>query len=265
VPRAGASQRRRAARHSRARPPAAADATLAVINEEFALCPLWALCVFDAGLPEPILASVSDTHPQLVTAAGRTANADFVDPATYLRALPVPAEPLEDTVPALADDEIGDYIGLRHAVCDLLETVDGAADVLGDFLMAVDEMTSNAVRHGTPPAGLRLWTAPGRLMATIRDSGSGLGDPSAGYGPAHREDLSHGARRGLAGPAQHRGAHPPAGRPARTPRPHRGPRPRRLTQLQKNWRTGSARPALTRACSSPIHGSVWLLILVSLQ
>src|SRR3712207_9459377 len=95
--------------------------------------------VFDAGLPEPILASVSDTHPQLVTAAGRTANADFVDPATYLRALPVPTEPLEATVPALADDDIGDYIGLRHAVRDLLETVDGPADVLEDFLMAVDE------------------------------------------------------------------------------------------------------------------------------
>lgn len=30
----------------------------------------------------------------------------------------------------------------------------------------------------------------------------------------------------------------------------------RLTQLDKNWRTGSARPALTRACNSPIHGSV---------
>ena len=29
-------------------------------------------------------------------------------------------------------------------------------------------------------------------MATIRDSGSGLDDPFAGYGPAHGEDLSHG-------------------------------------------------------------------------
>lgn len=164
----------------------------AVINDAFAPCPLWGLCVFDAGLPETILSSVRDTHPQLITAAGRTTNADFVDPATYLRALPVPAEPLEVTVPALADDEIGDYIGLRHAVRGLLETIDGPPDVLEDFLMAVDEMTSNAVRHGRPPVGLRLWTAPGRLVATVRDSGRGLDDPFAGYGPAHGEDLSHG-------------------------------------------------------------------------
>jgi|SRR3954453_6839317 anti-sigma regulatory factor (Ser/Thr protein kinase) len=81
---------------------------------------------------------------------------------------------------------------LRHTVRDLLGTVDGPPEVLEDFLMAVDEMTSNAVRHGTPPAGLRLWIAPGRLVCTIRDSGHGLDDPFAGYGPAHGEDLSNG-------------------------------------------------------------------------
>jgi anti-sigma regulatory factor (Ser/Thr protein kinase) len=163
-----------------------------VINSALGAWPLWGLCVFDAALPEPILASVRQTHPQVVTAAGRTVNADFLDPAAYLRALPVPDEPLEATPPALADDDVRDYARVRRAVRGLLDTVDGPEDLLEDFLMAVDEMTSNAVRHGTPPAGLRLWTAPDRLVATIRDSGSGLDDPFAGYGPAHGQDLSHG-------------------------------------------------------------------------
>ncbi|WNV77679.1 sensor histidine kinase [Geodermatophilus sp. DSM 44513] len=162
-----------------------------VINAALARWPLWGLCVFDAALPAPILDSVRRTHPQLVTAAGRTVNADFLDPATYLRTLPVPDDPLEATEPAL-DDDVSDHTRLRHAVRGLLGTVDGPDDVLEDFLMAVDEMTSNAVRHGSLPAGLRLWTAPGRLVATIRDSGSGLDDPFAGYGPAHGDDLSHG-------------------------------------------------------------------------
>ncbi|MGY1624823.1 anti-sigma factor RsbA family regulatory protein [Geodermatophilus sp. SYSU D00965] len=164
----------------------------AVINAAFAPFPLWGLCVFSADLPEPVLATARHTHPRLVTAAGRVANPDFVGPAAYLRALPVPAEPLEDTVPALADDDITDYAGLRHAVREHLAGVDGPPDVLEDFLLAVDEMTSNAVRHGRPPAGLRLWSAPGQLVATIRDSGHGLADPFAGYGPAHGDDLSHG-------------------------------------------------------------------------
>jgi anti-sigma regulatory factor (Ser/Thr protein kinase) len=164
----------------------------AVVNVAFAECRLWGLCVFSADLPEPVLASVRRTHPQLVTASGRVRNPDFVDAETYLRALPVPDEPLEATPPVLADDAIRDYIGLRHAVRALLGTVDGPSDVLEDYLMAVDEIASNAVRHGSPPAGLRLWAAPGRLVCTIRDSGQGLDDPFAGYGPAHGEDLSHG-------------------------------------------------------------------------
>jgi anti-sigma regulatory factor (Ser/Thr protein kinase) len=163
-----------------------------VINAAFAPLPLWGLCVFRADLPEPVLDSARHTHPQLVTAGGRAANPDFVDPATYLQGLPVPPEPLEDAPPALADDDISDYTGLRHTVRGLLAAVDGPRDVLEDFLMATDEMTSNAVRHGQPPAGLRLWIAPGRLVCTIRDSGRGWDDPFAGYGPAHGDDLSHG-------------------------------------------------------------------------
>ncbi len=162
----------------------------AVINVAFAPLPLWGLCVFDSRLPGPVLDWARSTHPHLVTTDGWAANPGYTDPATFLRALPVPEEPLEATPPVLADD-VG-HGGLRHAVRNRLDTVEGPPDVLEDFLMAVDEMTSNAVRHGSPPAGLRLWTAPGRLVATIRDSGHGLDDPFAGYGPAHGEDLSHG-------------------------------------------------------------------------
>ncbi len=74
-----------------------------VVNVAFAPLPLWGLCVFSTALPEPVLASVRQTHPQLVTAAGSLPSPDFVDPATYLPTLPVPDEPLEAAPPALAD------------------------------------------------------------------------------------------------------------------------------------------------------------------
>jgi anti-sigma regulatory factor (Ser/Thr protein kinase) len=165
----------------------------AVINSAFAAAPLWGLCVFDTTMaPAPILATARHTHPQLRTATGRQINPGYADPATYLRALPVPVEPLEATAPALADDDVTDYIGLRQTLRARLATVEGPADVIEDYLLAVDEMTSNAVRHGRRPVGLRLWTAPGRLVCRISDAGAGWDDPSAGYGPAHGEDLSHG-------------------------------------------------------------------------
>jgi anti-sigma regulatory factor (Ser/Thr protein kinase) len=164
----------------------------AVINEAFAASPLWGLCVFDTRLPEPVLETARHTHPHLRTPAGRGANPGYVDPARYLTTLPVPDEPLEATPPALAADDVTDFIGLRHTVRERLAAVDGPADLIEDFLLAVDEMASNGVRHGSPPVGLRLWTTPGTLVCTISDSGRGWDDPFAGYGPAHGTDLSHG-------------------------------------------------------------------------
>ncbi|HLM04171.1 MAG TPA: sensor histidine kinase [Blastococcus sp.] len=164
-----------------------------VINDALADWPLWGLCVFDTQrLPDPVLESALHTHSVVVTPDGRAPNPRFTDPADYLRSLPVPAEPLEATAPRLASDDIDDFIGLRHAVAAELATVDAPRDAIEDYLLAVDEMTSNAVRHGRPPVGLRLWTGSDRIVCTITDRGGGWDDPFAGYGPAHGDDLSRG-------------------------------------------------------------------------
>ncbi|MGY1802557.1 anti-sigma factor RsbA family regulatory protein [Blastococcus sp. SYSU D00922] len=165
----------------------------AVINKALADWPLWGLCVFDTQtLPEPILESARRTHTALVTPEGRSANPGFVPPARYLAELPVPVDPLEASPPRLWARDVEDYIGLRHAVAAELATVDAPRDLIEDYLLAVDEMTSNAVRHGKPPVGLRLWVADDRIVCSIDDRGPGLTDPFAGYGPAHGEDLSRG-------------------------------------------------------------------------
>ncbi len=164
-----------------------------VINRALADWPLWGLCVFDTQrLPEPVLESARQTHTSVVTPAGRFPNGDFVDPAHYLRTLPIPVEPLESTPPRLSALSVADFIGLRHAVAAELATVDAPRDAVEDYLLAVDEMTSNAVRHGKPPVSLRLWVGDDRLVCRIDDHGPGFDDPFAGYGPAHGEDLSRG-------------------------------------------------------------------------
>jgi anti-sigma regulatory factor (Ser/Thr protein kinase) len=164
-----------------------------VINEALADWPLWGLCVFDAQrLPAPILESALHTHSWVATPDGRRANPAFVPPADYLRGLPVPPEPLEGTPPRLDAPEVADFVGLRHAVAAELATVPAPRDQIEDFLLAVDEMTSNAMRHGRPPVGLRLWIGPDRIVCTVADRGGGWDDPFAGYGPAHGDDLSRG-------------------------------------------------------------------------
>ena len=165
----------------------------AVVNHALADWPLWGLCLFDTTrLPDQVLESVARTHPTVVTVSSRTPNPRFVDPAEYLRGLPVPVEPLQATAPRLAVDEVTDPIALRHAVASALAAVGGPREVVEDFLLAVDETTSNAVRHGGPPLGLRLWTSADRVVCAVTDHGAGLDDPFAGYGPAHGEDLSRG-------------------------------------------------------------------------
>ena len=165
----------------------------AVVNEALADWPLWGLCVFDTQrLPEPLLESALRTHSHVATSRGRQDNPLFTEPADYLRALPVPAEPLEATPPRLQASRVADFIGLRHAVAAELAVVPAADDLVQDFLLAVDEMTSNALRHGGHPVDLRLWIGADRIVCTISDSGTGWDDPFAGYGPAHGEDLSRG-------------------------------------------------------------------------
>ena len=164
-----------------------------VINEALAGWHLWGLCVFDTQrLPAPLLESALRTHPTVVRPEGREPNPLFTAPADYLRSLPMPTEALEETAPRLWSRDVGDFIGLRHTVAAELATVDAPRDLIEDFLLAVDEMTSNAVRHGKPPVELRLWIAADRIVCSIRDRGPGFDDPFAGYGPAHGDDLSRG-------------------------------------------------------------------------
>jgi len=165
----------------------------AVINEALVGWPLYGLCVFDtARVPETVLDSAVRTHQHLLTAGGRQVSPHFEDPADYLRSLPVPTEPLQDTAPRLWAKDVADFIGLRHAVAAELATVAAPRDLIEDFLLAVDEMTSNAVRHGQPPVSLRLWIGNDRIVCVIGDGGPGWDDPFAGYGPAHGDDLSRG-------------------------------------------------------------------------
>ena len=146
----------------------------AVINHALAAWPLWGLCLYDTQrLPEPVLKSARRTHPNVVTPDGRSLSPDYTDPAVYLRDLPAPWEALEETAPRLAVRDVLDFIALRHTVAGELASTSGPRDRIEDFLLAVDEMTSNAVRHGRPPVDLYLWASAEKLVCRITDRAPG--------------------------------------------------------------------------------------------
>jgi|SRR6266851_2182670 len=60
------------------------------------------------------------------------------------------------------------------------------ADAVDDFVIAVNEVATNAVRHGSPSAWLRLWTSAGDMVAEVRDSGQWAGGAPGGH-PRRRQ------------------------------------------------------------------------------
>jgi anti-sigma regulatory factor (Ser/Thr protein kinase) len=164
----------------------------AVMNRYLRDDVLWGLCIFDTQrLAQPLLDTALQTHPHLATVSGRVPNARFTDPGRYLRSLPIPPEPLEATIPSLWIADVRDFAGLRRSVAGELAALP-APELVADFLLAMDEMTSNAIRHGGSPVNLRLWIGADRVVCSIGDAGPGWDDPFAGYGPAHGDDLSRG-------------------------------------------------------------------------
>ncbi|WP_320066339.1 ATP-binding protein [Micromonospora sp. RTGN7] len=63
---------------------------------------------------------------------------------------------------------------LRHSVtcCAQITGLDGQR--LDDFVLAINELITNAVRHGGGQGWLRLWHRPGQLVCEVADHGRGI-------------------------------------------------------------------------------------------
>jgi anti-sigma regulatory factor (Ser/Thr protein kinase) len=153
----------------------------AIINRLLAPYPLWGLCPYDTRtLPESVLAAGQLTHPIMTTGTGRAANAAYLDPVSFLHHIATEPEPLAASQADVVM-EVGDLRRLRHAVRATITNLAPHSGVLVEFLVAVNEVATNAMLHGRPPVTARLWVSPHRLVCAITDRGSGFQDPLAGY------------------------------------------------------------------------------------
>jgi anti-sigma regulatory factor (Ser/Thr protein kinase) len=151
------------------------------------------LCLYDRRTaPAAALTAAAATHPSLRTGHGSEVNPGYQDPRAYLDGLDVPEEPVQRTTPVLAIEAAPSLPQLRHQLGAALRGLAGDRDTEEDFHLAVSEIAANAFRHGTPPVSARLWATPDRLVCTISDAGTSYRDATAGYQPAHGDDLSRG-------------------------------------------------------------------------
>ncbi|GAB2927548.1 hypothetical protein GCM10027280_13740 [Micromonospora polyrhachis] len=70
--------------------------------------------------------------------------------------------------------------GLRHAVASYAEESGLAGQRLDDFVLAVNELITNAVRHGGGRGWLRLWREDSTVRCEVSDTGEGIATDQLG-------------------------------------------------------------------------------------
>lgn len=80
-----------------------------------------------------------------------------------------------DTVPLLTETfERSQVTRLRHAVASCVGRSGMVGQRLDDFVLAVNELLTNAVRHGGGKGRLRLWRRGDEVVCEVSDHGEGF-------------------------------------------------------------------------------------------
>jgi anti-sigma regulatory factor (Ser/Thr protein kinase) len=152
------------------------------INTLWQNVPVWGFCLYDtATAPAVVLDAVERTHPRIISSSGERYPSGRYQTAAQFRGLAAAADPLEQTTPLveLANRPPADA---RHALTRLGRGV-LPDDVLDDLLTGTSEAVTNALVHGDPPATVRIWATPSRVVVQVHDNGPGPADPLAGLTP----------------------------------------------------------------------------------
>ncbi|MDQ4105308.1 MAG: ATP-binding protein [Actinomycetota bacterium] len=161
----------------------------ALTNQALAAHDLTLVCAYPND-PATVTA-VRQAHPSLLNGAA-TPSPDHLPPEQFLanHPLPPPSELGPPDIIRIIDHPcqltelrqvIGSHVakaGLPVARCD-------------DFVLAVSEVTSNALEHGVPPTAVCLWTAVASVVCQISDNGR-FTQPLAGLLPQGNQGRGRG-------------------------------------------------------------------------
>jgi anti-sigma regulatory factor (Ser/Thr protein kinase) len=138
------------------------------LNVALAAAPVWILCSYDQRLLTPdVLADARRTHPQL---AGAPDNAEYADPNGLCAQwqLDLPPAP-EGAHAALTFD--GDPAPVRRFVVSHATRLGLPPGRLDDLILAVNEVATNAIRHGAGSGQVRVWRDEQYLLCEVFDAG----------------------------------------------------------------------------------------------
>jgi anti-sigma regulatory factor (Ser/Thr protein kinase) len=166
----------------------------ALINAAFTGRPATILCPYNTRLLDPAwIEDAYKTHPIMVDAGGGFDSIHYDEPALVAAAfnLPLPDPPSHA---ATLTVDLFALPAVRRMVTEHAERAGLSPQRTEDLVLAVNELTTNTVRHGGGTGILALWADDDQLVCQLADNGC-LSDPLAGRIPVPPDALGGG--RGL--------------------------------------------------------------------
>jgi anti-sigma regulatory factor (Ser/Thr protein kinase) len=152
-----------------------------VINVAFASLPLTFICPYDAGaLPPEVVEHARATHPEIIDPAGSSTNAEYTDPREYCRRLNSTVEAQQRRPGLELQYGLEDLSALRREVGSFALDAGLSGERTEEIVLATNEIATNAVIHGRPPATVRAWHVGGEVIVEVTDAGEGIRDVLAG-------------------------------------------------------------------------------------
>ncbi len=160
-----------------------------LVNAVLAVGDAALVCTYDTGVVDAdVVATVARTHPELVENGGAPRpSPGYTDPVAFNAECN--RSPLPERLPPalwLRFRQLDQLAILRAFVTSHATQAGAAAQSVGHFVQAVDEVATNAVEHGGGSGVLQIWTSPDTIVCEVSDTGAGLLDPLAGHLPPDR-------------------------------------------------------------------------------
>jgi anti-sigma regulatory factor (Ser/Thr protein kinase) len=161
-----------------------------VVNVAFASLPATLICPYDAqALPPDVLDHACDTHPEIVDAAGSSPSRTYEDPRDFCERLDSTVE-VHNREPFLEMMfGLEDLPSVRRLIGSFAIDAGLSGTRTEEVILAANEIATNALLHGEPPATLRGWEIGGELIVEVTDAGDGISDALAGQLPPPAEGL----------------------------------------------------------------------------
>ena len=160
------------------------------INLVFAEHPVDLLCPYDTALPGDLLDIAVHSHDGLRGGGSVTANPDFRDPLAVLTGLSTVALPPPGST-TLGCSRLSDVALARRSVRARGAEIGLARDVVADLELALTEVLTNALLHGSPPTLVHLYDEGGMWVCHVQDGGGAPFDLLSGVVPP-AEPADHG-------------------------------------------------------------------------